>query len=130
MVLFLLIWYFIFLLAFVIWYLCFVSTIVLVFRLSFSFFNSVFAFSFCNFLCVLEQSYNYKKIYVLFLRYLFSFCNLVLCLLLLLHYGFLCLLIMAIERGDSHRSMNVRLNKKNYLYLSYVMRNVLKAKNM
>ena len=117
--------------AFAIWYLCSVSAIVLVFRLPSSFCNLVFVFSFCNFFfCVLEQSYNFKKIFVQFLRYLFSFCNLVLCLSILLHYGFLCLLIMATKRDDLLQFVSVRLDGKNYWYWSYVMRNFFKGKKM
>ena len=39
-----------------------------------------------------------------------------------------CFLIMAIERDDSLQSVSVRLDEKNYLYWSYVMRNFLKGK--
>jgi hypothetical protein len=37
---------------------------------------------------------------------------------------------MAIERDDSLQSVSVRLDRKNYSYWSYVMRNFLKAKKM
>jgi hypothetical protein len=47
---------------------------------------------------------------------MFRFCNLVLCLLLLLESGSLCLLIMANERDDSLKSVSVRLDGKNYSY--------------
>ena len=39
-----------------------------------------------------------------------------------------CFLIMANERGNSLQSVSVRLDGKNYLYWSYVMRNFLKGK--
>jgi len=61
---------------------------------------------------------------------MFSFCNLVLCLSLLLHSGSVCLLIMATERDDSLQSVSVRLDGKNYSCWSYVMRNFLKGKKM
>jgi len=47
-----------------------------------------------------------------------------------LHSGSVCLLIMANERDDSLQSVSVRLDGKNYLYWSYVMRNFLKGKKM
>jgi hypothetical protein len=37
---------------------------------------------------------------------------------------------MATERDDSLQSVSVRLDGKNYLYWSYVMRNFLKGKKM
>jgi len=37
---------------------------------------------------------------------------------------------MATERDDSLQSVSVRLDKKNYSYWSYVMRNFLKGKKM
>jgi len=37
---------------------------------------------------------------------------------------------MAIERDDSLQSVSVRLDRKNYSYWSYVMRNFLKGKKM
>jgi hypothetical protein len=37
---------------------------------------------------------------------------------------------MATERDDSLQSMSVRLDGKNYLYWSYIMRNFLKGKKM
>jgi hypothetical protein len=114
--------------AFAIWYLCSVSAIVLVFCLPFSFCNSVLRSISAIFFCILEQSYNFKKIFVQFLRYLFSFCNLVLCLSILLHYGFLFLLIMATERNDLLQSVSVRLDGKIYWYWSYVMRVFLMVK--
>jgi hypothetical protein len=40
------------------------------------------------------------------------------------------LLIIATERDDSLKSVSVRLDGKNYLYWSYVMRNFLKGKKM
>jgi hypothetical protein len=40
------------------------------------------------------------------------------------------LLIIATERDDSLKSVSVRLDGKNYLYWSYVMRNFLEGKKM
>jgi hypothetical protein len=37
---------------------------------------------------------------------------------------------MAIERDDSVQFMSVRFDGKNFLYLSYVMRNFFKGKKM
>ena len=111
------IWYFDFPLTFAIWYFYFVSAIILIFHL-------------LQFMLYFGESYNFEKIFVEYLWYLFSFCNLVLCLSLLLHSGSVCLLIMANERDDSLQSMSVRLDGKNYLYWSYVMRNFLKGKKM
>jgi hypothetical protein len=37
---------------------------------------------------------------------------------------------MATERDDSLQSVSVRLDGKNYLYYSYIMRNFLKGKKM
>jgi hypothetical protein len=37
---------------------------------------------------------------------------------------------MTTERDDSLKSVSVRLDGKNYLYWSYVMRNFLKGKKM
>jgi hypothetical protein len=45
------------------------------------------------------------------------------CLLLLLQSSSFCLLIMSTERDDSFQFVSVRLDGKNYLYWSYVMRN-------
>jgi len=121
--LFLRIWYFVFPLASVVLYLRYVSTIVFVFYLPFNFCNSVFAFRFCN--CFVFWSNC-----IALRRYLFSFCNLVLCLSLLLRSDFLCLLIMATEKDDSLQLVSVRLDGKNYLYWSYVIRNFIKGKKM
>jgi len=99
-ILFLQIWYFVFPLIFTIWYL-----------------HSVFAIFFLS-------------DHITSRRYLFSFCNLIFCFLLLLCSGFLYLLIIATERDDSLQSLNVRLDGKNYSYWSYVMRNFFKSKKM
>jgi hypothetical protein len=37
---------------------------------------------------------------------------------------------MATKRDDSLHSVSVKLNEKNYLYWSYVMRNFLKSKRL
>jgi len=49
---------------------------------------------------------------------------------MLFHSGSVCLLIIATERDDSLKSVNVRLDGKNYSYWSYVMRNFLDGKKM